>query len=122
VTPLRVTHSIPDCCGLILRSEHGSIVHTGDWKIDEDPVDGEMFDRTTFDLLSECFKFDPKSECCHPALLCPRVAYALVLGVCEQVPDHMQLDNSAYAVATTRVPVNVIYNSAVLVRHMLPLV
>jgi mRNA degradation ribonuclease J1/J2 len=53
VTPLRVTHSIPDCCGLILRSEHGSIVHTGDWKIDEDPVDGEVFDRTTFDLLSE---------------------------------------------------------------------
>eukprot|EP00882_Tetradesmus_deserticola_P006073 GHRQ01006393.1.p1 GENE.GHRQ01006393.1~~GHRQ01006393.1.p1 ORF type:complete len:401 (+),score=131.59 GHRQ01006393.1:181-1383(+) len=53
VTPLRVTHSIPDCCGLILRSEHGSIVHTGDWKIDEDPVDGEMFDRTTFDLLSK---------------------------------------------------------------------
>lgn len=29
VTPIRVTHSIPDCCGLILRSEHGSIVHTG---------------------------------------------------------------------------------------------
>lgn len=53
VTPIRVTHSIPDCCGLIMRSEHGSIVHTGDWKIDEDPVDGEMFDRTTFDLLSE---------------------------------------------------------------------
>ncbi|WIA08050.1 hypothetical protein OEZ85_007517 [Tetradesmus obliquus] len=53
VTPLRVTHSIPDCCGLILRSEHGSIVHTGDWKIDEDPVDGEAFDRTTFDLLSK---------------------------------------------------------------------
>jgi mRNA degradation ribonuclease J1/J2 len=51
-----VTHSIPDCCGLILRSEHGSIVHTGDWKIDEDPVDGEMFDRTTFDLLSECYQ------------------------------------------------------------------
>ena len=36
------------CC-----SEHGTIVHTGDWKIDENPVDGEAFDRTTFDLLSE---------------------------------------------------------------------
>ena len=32
---VRVTHSIPDCCGLIFRSEHGTIVHTGDWKIDE---------------------------------------------------------------------------------------
>uniref|UniRef100_A0A383VM73 Uncharacterized protein n=1 Tax=Tetradesmus obliquus TaxID=3088 RepID=A0A383VM73_TETOB len=28
-------------------------MHTGDWKIDEDPVDGEAFDRTTFDLLSK---------------------------------------------------------------------
>lgn len=28
-TPIRVTHSIPDCCGLVLRSEHGTIVHTG---------------------------------------------------------------------------------------------
>ena len=42
---MRVTHSIPDCCGLVLRSEHGTIVHTGDWKIDESPVDGEEFDR-----------------------------------------------------------------------------
>ncbi len=28
-TPIRVTHSIPDCCGLVLRSDHGTIVHTG---------------------------------------------------------------------------------------------
>jgi hypothetical protein len=36
-----------------MRSEHGTIVHTGDWKIDEDPVDGEAFDRESFDLLRE---------------------------------------------------------------------
>ena len=29
-TPIRVTHSIPDCCGLVLRSQHGTIVHTGE--------------------------------------------------------------------------------------------
>ncbi len=46
--PLRVTHSIPDCCGLVLKSEHGTIVHTGDWKIDENPVDGDGFDREYF--------------------------------------------------------------------------
>ena len=51
IQPLRVTHSIPDCCGLILRSEHGSIVHTGDWKIEEDPVDGQIFDRTIFEEI-----------------------------------------------------------------------
>ena len=38
---------------MILRSEHGNIVHTGDWKIDEDPMDGEKFDRTTFEAVSE---------------------------------------------------------------------
>ena len=46
-----MTHSIPDCCGLILRSEHGNIVHTGDWKIEEDPVDGQKFDRTVFEQI-----------------------------------------------------------------------
>ena len=42
IEAVRVTHSIPDCCGLIFRSEHGTIVHTGDWKIDEDPVDNQI--------------------------------------------------------------------------------
>ena len=46
---MRVTHSIPDCCGMILRSAAGTIVHTGDWKIDENPIDGETFDRTVFE-------------------------------------------------------------------------
>ena len=34
-----------------MRSEHGTIVHTGDWKIDETPIDGEQFDRESLDLL-----------------------------------------------------------------------
>lgn len=49
IEPFRVTHSIPDCCGMILRSEYGNIVHTGDWKIDEDPLDGHAFDRDAFE-------------------------------------------------------------------------
>jgi len=51
--PLRVTHSIPDCCGFVLRSEHGTIVHTGDWKIDEHPLDGQTFDRGAFEDLAK---------------------------------------------------------------------
>ena len=33
IEPMRVTHSIPDCCGLILRCSEGTILHTGDWKV-----------------------------------------------------------------------------------------
>lgn len=51
--PVRVTHSIPDCCGLILRSQYGNIVHTGDWKIDEDPIDGDQFDREAFEQIGK---------------------------------------------------------------------
>jgi ribonuclease J len=35
-----LTHSIPEMNGLVLRTEHGTIFHTGDWKFDEDPVVG----------------------------------------------------------------------------------
>lgn len=63
-----MTHSIPDCCGLILRSEHGNIVHTGDWKIEEDPVDGQKFDRTVFEQIGElCTPCQALTHrfCCH---------------------------------------------------------
>jgi ribonuclease J len=41
---LRVTHSIPDAIALAIRSPVGTIVHTGDFKIDQTPLDGEHFD------------------------------------------------------------------------------
>ncbi|VAI57648.1 hypothetical protein VPH35_110968 [Triticum aestivum] len=53
VEPIRVTHSIPDCCGLVLRCGDGTIFHTGDWKIDESPVDGRIFDREALEELSK---------------------------------------------------------------------
>ncbi|KAK1564362.1 hypothetical protein Q3G72_001574 [Acer saccharum] len=53
IEPIRVTHSIPDCCGLILRCADGTILHTGDWKIDESPLDGKVFDRETLEQLSK---------------------------------------------------------------------
>lgn len=55
-----MTHSIPDCCGLIIRSEAGTIFHTGDWKIDEDPLDGRHFDRMTLEKIG-IFNFYLKS-------------------------------------------------------------
>ncbi|KAL6634511.1 hypothetical protein ACP70R_027182 [Stipagrostis hirtigluma subsp. patula] len=53
VEPVRVAHSIPDCCGLVLRCGDGTIFHTGDWKIDESPVDGKIFDRQALEELSK---------------------------------------------------------------------
>ncbi|KAF3779639.1 Ribonuclease j [Nymphaea thermarum] len=53
IEPLRVTHSIPDCCGLVFRCSDGTIFHTGDWKIDESPLDGKVFDRLALEELSK---------------------------------------------------------------------
>lgn len=53
IEAIRVTHSIPDCCGLVLRCKDGTIFHTGDWKIDESPVDGKTFDRSTLEKLGK---------------------------------------------------------------------
>ncbi|HAJ96004.1 MAG TPA: ribonuclease J [Actinobacteria bacterium] len=36
----RVNHSIPDGVGLIIRTDIGSIIHSGDFKIDHYPIDG----------------------------------------------------------------------------------
>ena len=41
---LRVTHSIPDCVALAITTPHGVIIHTGDFKIDQTPLDGQHFD------------------------------------------------------------------------------
>ncbi|KAL8118462.1 ribonuclease J-like isoform X3 [Apium graveolens] len=53
IEPIRVTHSIPDCSGLVLRCADGTILHTGDWKIDETPLDGKVFDREGLEELSK---------------------------------------------------------------------
>jgi ribonuclease J len=37
---VRVAHSIPDCVAVVLETEAGRVVHTGDWKLDHTPVDG----------------------------------------------------------------------------------
>lgn len=42
--PFRVTHSIPDCVGYAIDTPHGLIIHTGDYKFDNNPVDGNKPD------------------------------------------------------------------------------
>jgi ribonuclease J len=41
---LRVTHSMPDCVALAIETPRGVVLHTGDFKIDQTPLDGEHVD------------------------------------------------------------------------------
>ncbi len=44
VTLITITHSIPEPNGLAIRTPLGTILHTGDWKIDPDPLIGGKTD------------------------------------------------------------------------------
>ena len=50
---VRVTHSIPDCVSVVAHTDQGTVLHTGDWKIDREPVDGERFDEARFKSLGD---------------------------------------------------------------------
>src|SRR3954468_12932381 len=41
---LRVTHSMPDCVAIAIETPRGVVIHTGDFKIDQTPLDGEHVD------------------------------------------------------------------------------
>lgn len=53
VTMVTITHSIPEPNGLAIRTPLGTVLHTGDWKIDEDPVIGERTDVETIRRLGD---------------------------------------------------------------------
>jgi ribonuclease J len=50
---IRVTHSLMDCLALAFETPVGTIIHTGDFKIDDTPVEGEMFDFQRFAAYGE---------------------------------------------------------------------
>ncbi len=61
VSFLPVSHSIPESAGLVIDSPAGRIVHSGDFKLDPDPVVGEAFDP---DLWAEVAKPGVKALVC----------------------------------------------------------
>src|SRR5258705_2390504 len=46
-----MAHSIPESNGLIIRTRHGAVLHTGDWKIDPTPIIGEPTDEAKLRAL-----------------------------------------------------------------------
>jgi ribonuclease J len=50
---LRVAHSVPEAQALAIRTRHGSLLHTGDWKLDPNPLIGPPTDEAAFARLGE---------------------------------------------------------------------
>ncbi|MBQ7759858.1 MAG: ribonuclease J [Phascolarctobacterium sp.] len=47
---IRVNHSIPDAVAIVIKTPIGTIIHTGDFKFDQTPVDGQV---TQFNKFAE---------------------------------------------------------------------
>lgn len=50
---VRVTHSVPEASSLAIRTALGTILHTGDWKLDPAPVVGAVTDEAAFRRLGD---------------------------------------------------------------------
>ena len=44
----KTNHSIPDSCAVYFDTPIGTVLHTGDFKIDQTPVDGRLMDMHKF--------------------------------------------------------------------------
>ncbi len=53
IEAIGVNHSIPEPMSLAIRTPLGTVVHTGDWKIDLDPSLGPLTDETRFRKLGD---------------------------------------------------------------------
>jgi ribonuclease J len=50
---LRVAHSVPEAQALAIRTRHGLVVHTGDWKLDPEPLTGLPTDEAAFARIGD---------------------------------------------------------------------
>jgi ribonuclease J len=53
IEAIRVTHSIVDALAFAIRTPAGTIIHTGDFKIDHTPIDGKSTDLARFTAYGE---------------------------------------------------------------------
>ncbi len=50
---IRVAHSIPEAQALVIRTPHGVVLHTGDWKLDATPMVGPPTDEAALQALGD---------------------------------------------------------------------
>jgi ribonuclease J len=50
---ISITHSIPEPNALAIRTALGTVVHTGDWKIDPEPLIGQITDANAFRKIGD---------------------------------------------------------------------
>jgi ribonuclease J len=50
---ITLTHSIPEPNAIVIRTPAGTVLHTGDWKLDPNPLVGEVTDETALRRLGE---------------------------------------------------------------------
>ncbi len=49
---VRVNHSIPDATAVVIRTPIGVLINTGDWRFEENPVDGIKFDMPRLEQIA----------------------------------------------------------------------
>ncbi len=50
---IRITHSIPDACSIAIHTPVGTIINTGDWRFDDDPLSGKPSNKTRLKELGD---------------------------------------------------------------------
>ncbi len=50
---IRITHSIPDACSIAITTPVGTIINTGDWRFDDDPISGKPANKARLKELGD---------------------------------------------------------------------
>jgi ribonuclease J len=53
IEPIGMAHSIPESCALLISTPAGRVLHTGDWKLDPDPVGSPLTDVARLKAIGE---------------------------------------------------------------------
>src|SRR5690606_5592965 len=50
---VRVNHSVPDSTAVVVKTPVGTVINTGDWRFEKEPMDGKKFDVTRLEEIAK---------------------------------------------------------------------